>query len=144
MSDIPITDLTDEHVPEEPDEIATRIAEARTLRRNDELEASQAMLLELRDLYPDNPLVLYEVGGSFDVLGEEQQAIPFYQQAIAAGLSGTDLQECLVCLGSSLRVVGESEDAVEILERAVVSSSPWPTTATVRKIKPSARYWMCC
>ena len=29
------------------------------------------------------------------------------------------LQECLVCLGSTLRVVGENDDAVAILEQAV-------------------------
>lgn len=119
MSDIPINDPADNDISEEQDEIAARIAEARALRRNDELEASQAMLLELLDSYPDNPLVIYEVGGSFDILGEEQQAIPYYQRAITAGLSGADLQECLVCLGSSLRVVGKSEDAVDVLEQAV-------------------------
>lgn len=101
------------------DEILSQIAEARTLRRNDELEQSQTLLLELLERYPDNPLVLYEAGGSFDVLGEEPQAIPYYRQAIAAGLTGSDLQECLVCLGSSLRVVGDFEEAVEVLEKAV-------------------------
>ncbi len=101
------------------DEVLSQIAEARTLRRNDELEQSQTLLLELLERYPDNPLVLYEVGGSFDVLGEEPQAIPYYRQAVAAGLAGSDLQECLVCLGSSLRVVGDFEEAVEVLEKAV-------------------------
>lgn len=95
------------------------IEEARALRRDDELEASQAQLLALMESYPDHPLVLFEVGGSYDVMGEEEMAIPYYRRAIAAGLEGNDLQECLVCLGSTLRVVGENEDAVAILEQAV-------------------------
>lgn len=97
------------------------IAEARELRQADELEESQALLLELLKNHPRDPLVLYEVGGSYDILGEEPQAIPYYQQAIRAGLDGDDLQECMVCLGSSLRYVGKYEEAVAILEKAQTS-----------------------
>lgn len=100
-------------------DLMTAIENARDLRRADELEASQAKLLALLEVYPDHPLVLFEVGGSYDVMGEEEMAIPYYRRAIEAGLDGNDLQECLVCLGSTLRVVGEYEEAVEILEQAV-------------------------
>lgn len=100
-------------------DITTAIENARTLRRADELEKSQEQLLSLLELYPDNPLVLFEVGGSYDVMGDEEMAIPFYRRAIEAGLDGHDLQECLVCLGSTLRVVGEYGEAVEMLEQAV-------------------------
>jgi tetratricopeptide (TPR) repeat protein len=95
------------------------IVRARQLRREDELEESQALLLALLEQYPGDPLVLYEVGGSFDVMGNEPEAIPYYQQAVEAGLEGSDLQECLVCLGSSYRVTGEFEKAVDILEQTV-------------------------
>ncbi|MCA9996644.1 MAG: tetratricopeptide repeat protein [Anaerolineales bacterium] len=94
------------------------IAQAKKLRQEDQLEESQELLLELLYDHPDDPLVLYEVGGSYDVLGEEPEAIPYYQQAIAAGLAGDDLQECLVCLGSSQRYVGEPEKAIAILQEA--------------------------
>lgn len=100
-------------------DLMAAIEEARALRRADELESSQQQLLALMDHFPDHPLVLFEVGGSYDVMGEEEMAIPYYRRAIAAGLEGSDLQECLVCLGSTLRVVGEFEDAVAILEQAV-------------------------
>jgi tetratricopeptide (TPR) repeat protein len=94
------------------------IEEARSLRHEDDLEASQAQLLALMEEYPDHPLVLFEVGGSYDVMGEEEMAIPYYRRAIAAGLEGSDLQECLICLGSTLRVTGEYDEAVSILEQA--------------------------
>lgn len=107
------SDLPDE------DEVLAAIEQARALRRADDLEASQAKLLELLETIPDHPLALFEVGGSYDVLGEEEMAIPFYRRAIAAGLEGDDLQECLVCLGSTLRGIGEYDEAVSMLEQAV-------------------------
>jgi tetratricopeptide (TPR) repeat protein len=104
----------------ETDEAAlvAAIAQARHLRHEDDLEGSQTQLLALMEEHPDHPLVLFEVGGSYDVMGEVEMAIPYYRRAIDAGLEGPDLQECLICLGSSLRVVGEHEEAVEALEQA--------------------------
>ncbi|WP_420632049.1 tetratricopeptide repeat protein [Candidatus Leptofilum sp.] len=99
--------------------IEETIARAKELRRDDELEASQELLLELLAEHPSDPLVLYEVGGSYDVMGEEKDAIPYYQKAIKQGLDGDDLQECFVCLGSSHRNVGNFDEAVEMLEKAV-------------------------
>lgn len=99
--------------------IEETIARAKKLRRQDDLEASQEILLNLLAQHPNNPLVLHEVGGSYDVMGEEKQAIPYYQKAIKAGLEGANLQECLVCLGSSQRNVGDFEDAITTLEKVV-------------------------
>ena len=101
------------------DALLAAIEKARALRRADDLEASQNLLLELMEHRADHPLVLFEVGGSYDVMGEEEMAIPYYRRAIEAGLDGNDLQECLICLGSTLRVVGEYEDSVNFLEQAV-------------------------
>lgn len=100
-------------------EIQETIERAKDLRQEDDLEGSQALLMALLQEHPRDPLVLYEVGGSFDVMGEEREAIPYYRKAIQAGLSGDDLQECLVCLGSSYRALGEFETAVSTLEKAV-------------------------
>jgi tetratricopeptide (TPR) repeat protein len=99
--------------------IEETIARAKALRREDELDASQELLLGLLAEHPKDPLVLYEVGGSYDIMGEEKEAIPYYQKAIKAGLDGEDLQECLVCLGSSHRNVGNFTEAVETLEKVV-------------------------
>jgi tetratricopeptide (TPR) repeat protein len=99
-------------------DIEETIEKAKQLRRDDELESSQELLLQLLEEYPDDPLVLFEVGGSYDVMGEEPQAIPYYRRAIDEGLEGSELQECLVCLGSSYRNVGRFDDSVELLEEA--------------------------
>lgn len=108
-------------------DIDASIQAARELRNDDRLEESQALLLELLQSYPDDPLVMFEVGGSYDVLGAEEEAIPYYQRAIDAGLQDPDLQECLVCLGSSLRVVGRADEAVKALEKAVASHPELPS-----------------
>lgn len=117
--------------------ISSQIEQARALRREDDLEESQAILLTLLNEYPEHPLILFEVGGSYDVMGEEEMAIPYYREAIEAGLQGDDLQECLVCLGSSLRLIGEHEEAVEVLERAVES---FPTRKSSRVFLALAYY----
>ena len=101
------------------DELTEKLEEARKLRDEGDLESSQAILLYLLEEHPENATVLYEVGGSYDVLGKEHEAIFYYAQAIEEELAGDDLQECLICLGSCNRVVGEFEEAVEVLETAV-------------------------
>lgn len=99
--------------------IEETIAEAKALRQADELEQSQELLLQLLKKHPGDALVLYEVGGAYDVLGEERQAIPYYKKAIGAGLEGDALHECLICIGSCYRNIGEFETAVEELQKAV-------------------------
>jgi tetratricopeptide (TPR) repeat protein len=96
---------------------AETITQARQLRRVDKLDESQALLLQLLEEYPQDPVVLFEVGGSYDVIGQEKQAIPYYRQAVEAGLDGDDLQECLLCLGINHRVIGQFEEAVAVLEK---------------------------
>jgi tetratricopeptide (TPR) repeat protein len=61
---------------------------------------------------------LYERGGEHDSAGREDQAIPLYEQALAAGLAGELRARCLLQLGSSLRNVGQVEEAVSVLEGA--------------------------
>ncbi len=101
------------------DTFLTTIEAARQMRHDDDLEGSQTLLLGLMEEYPDDPLVLFEVGGAYDVMGEVEMAIPYYRRAIDAGLEGDDRHECLLCLGSSLRLAGESEEAVDILAQAI-------------------------
>jgi hypothetical protein len=55
---------------------------------------------------------------AFDREGAEAEAIPHYEQAIAAGLSGDDLARAMLGLGSSLRNVARTEESVRVLEDA--------------------------
>jgi tetratricopeptide (TPR) repeat protein len=55
---------------------------------------------------------------AYDREGLEAEAIPHYERAIAAGLSGEDLEKALLGLGSSLRNVDRFEESVSVLEDA--------------------------
>ena len=55
---------------------------------------------------------------SVDAAGREQEAIPLYRLAISRGLAKKDLHTALVCLGSSLRTVGQSKAAITTLRKA--------------------------
>ncbi|MCA9950394.1 MAG: tetratricopeptide repeat protein [Anaerolineales bacterium] len=99
--------------------IKQTISKAKELRRADELDESQELLLSLLDEYPNDPQVLFEVGGAYDVLDEARIALSYYQKAIDAGLEGDSLEECLVCIGVCQRGLGEMSTAVATLEKAV-------------------------
>src|ERR1700722_14735617 len=53
-----------------------------------------------------------------DRAGREADAIPLYRQAIRTGLTSSALRDALVCLGSSLRTVGELAAARRTLQSA--------------------------
>ena len=55
---------------------------------------------------------------ALDAAGQERQAIPLYRRAIARGLTGDDLHTALVCLGSSLRSIGQLAASVRTLRKA--------------------------
>lgn len=95
------------------------IEQAKALRQEDKLDESEELLLALLQEYPDDPLVLFEVGGAYDVMGLETEAIPYYERAIDEGLEGPELLECLICLGISQRAIGDFQEAVDALEAAV-------------------------
>jgi Flp pilus assembly protein TadD len=61
---------------------------------------------------------LLESAFQLDNRGKEAQAIPLYRQAIRAGLSGAALRDAMVCLGSSLRTIGQLAAARRILLKA--------------------------
>ena len=61
---------------------------------------------------------LYVQGGEHDSAGRADEAIPLYEQALAAGLAGEERARCLLQLGSSLRNVDRVDDAVALLRDA--------------------------
>ncbi|CAH1191935.1 hypothetical protein PAECIP111891_00146 [Paenibacillus allorhizoplanae] len=77
----------------------------------------RAHLLELLSNYPDNAELNYQTGIAHDNSGLGRQAIPYYVRAIELGLSGPDLERCLMGLGSTYRYWGNYEEAVNTLRR---------------------------
>ena len=83
------------------------------------LEEARTLLLELVIAYPDDAEINFQAAVVHDNLGLEREAIPFYLRALAQGLSGPDLERCLLGLGSTYRVMGEYQKAEETLRLGV-------------------------
>ncbi|MCT4661778.1 MAG: tetratricopeptide repeat protein [Tissierellales bacterium] len=92
-----------------------RLKEAIKLRENGKLKEANARLLKLVDEYPEDAQINYQCAWSFDVLGLEKEAVPFYEKAIEIGLDDTDLKEAYLGLGSTYRTIGEYEKSKELL-----------------------------
>ncbi|WP_088810823.1 MULTISPECIES: tetratricopeptide repeat protein [unclassified Listeria] len=86
-------------------------------RENGNLKKSNQLLLKLLETEPENPYVLYQVAWSFDVLEKEEEAIAFYEKAIQNGLSGADLAEAYLGLGSTYRALGKYDVAEEVIRK---------------------------
>lgn len=88
--------------------------QAITSRNEGKTEESNKLLVELAKQFPDNALVNYQCAWSFDVLGEEAEAVPYYKKAIELGLSGKDLEGAIIGLGSTWRTLGEYEKSQKV------------------------------
>ncbi|MDP4097269.1 tetratricopeptide repeat protein [Paenibacillus sp. P96] len=86
-----------------------RLDKALQLRSEGELMAANQILVELVELHPQDALVNYQCAWSFDVLGREREAIPYYEKAVSLGLSGEDLEGALLGMGSTYRTLGDYE-----------------------------------
>lgn len=83
------------------------------------LNEARALLLKMSEEYPDNAEINYQIGIANDNSGLTKEAIAYYVKAIEKGLSGVDLERCLLGLGSSYRLLGHYEKAVKTLHRGV-------------------------
>lgn len=88
------------------------------LRQEHKLEQSNELLLQLVEDLPHNAFVNYQCAWSFDMLGKEAQAVPYYEQAIALGLQDDDLQGAYIGFGSTLRTLGRYTESEALFERA--------------------------
>jgi tetratricopeptide (TPR) repeat protein len=63
----------------------------------------------------DDPAALFEWASALDFMGREDEAVPAYQAALAAGLDGDRMPQAIVQLASSLRNVGRADEGVALL-----------------------------
>lgn len=68
------------------------------------------------ELPEGNAIGLFELGCSQDSTGHSDLAVPLYRSALAAGLSGLRRRRATIQLASSLRNIGEAEEAATLLE----------------------------
>ena len=91
------------------------------------IDAFERLLAE----HPDNPRLVYEVGGAYDTAGEEETALGFYTRALELGLEGELRRRCLLQYASTLRQLDRFEESLDVLNRAILE---FPSS-------PSLRVW---
>ncbi|WFD08690.1 tetratricopeptide repeat protein [Tepidibacter hydrothermalis] len=96
-----------------------KLEEAIELRKEGKLKESNEILINLAKDYPDNSVVNYQCAWSFDVLGLEKEAVPYYEKAISIGLSEKDLQGAFLGLGSTYRTLGQYQKSKEVFEKGL-------------------------
>ncbi|SBS75115.1 tetratricopeptide repeat protein [uncultured Microbacterium sp.] len=78
--------------------------------------AIAAMRALIADRPADDPTALYEWASVHDFLGREADAVPLYRRALDRGLAGARRSQAVIQLASSLRNVGEVDEATALLE----------------------------
>ena len=96
-----------------------RLQKAIKLREKGLLKESNESLLDLIRMSPNNPQFNYQCAWSYDALGEEAKAVPYYEKAIQLGLADEDLEAALLGLGSTYRTLGQYENSKKTLQKAI-------------------------
>jgi tetratricopeptide (TPR) repeat protein len=84
------------------------------LREEGQLEQSNIVLMKSVQTHPNDAYINYQCAWSFDVMGEESKAVPYYEKAIKLGLSVEDLEGAIIGLGSTYRTLGQYEKSHDI------------------------------
>lgn len=64
---------------------------------------------------PGDALALAERGGARDSTGQEEEAVPFYRAALAAGLDDARRSQVVIQYASTVRNLGRPEESLELL-----------------------------
>ena len=99
--------------------VEERLDLALQLRKENNLLESNEILVKLAEQNPQNAYINYQCAWSFDCLGEEGQAVPYYEKAIQGNLNESDLQNAYLGLGSTFRALGEYEKSKAVLCEAM-------------------------
>jgi len=93
------------------------------LRKEGKLKESNKILIDLSNDNPNNSIINYQCAWSFDVMGLEKEAVPYYEKAILLGLPDDDLKGAFLGLGSTYRTLGEYEKSRKVFEEGLAKFS---------------------
>lgn len=96
------------------------------LDRPDEARAAMREILRARGV--DDARSAYERASLHDALGEEEEAIPHYRDALDRGLAAPHRTQALIQLASSLRNVGRASESIAVL-RGIPDEDPLADSA---------------
>lgn len=96
-----------------------RLAQAAALREAGKLEEALPLLLELRRELPDDPQVAIQTAWTHDSLGLEEEAVPHYEAALAAGLPDDQARGAYLGFGSTLRTLGRDAESERVFREGI-------------------------
>lgn len=96
-------------------EMEESLKAALEMRRDGDLFGSNKLLIELVLQHPDHAILHYECACSYDVLAQEEEAIPFYGRALELGLSDKEAVNAYTQLGSIYRLHGRLMESENVL-----------------------------
>ena len=76
------------------------------------------------ELPPGSPLAAFERAGAWDSTGYSDRAVPLYRAALAGGLAGMRRRRAVIQLASSLRNIGQGDEAVRLLTAEQANNDP--------------------
>ena len=97
-----------------------KIREAVELRRAGQAQEARQLLETCLIDDPSHAGANYQMAWTCDSLGLEKETAPYYEKAIANGLSGEELRGAMLGLGSTYRCLGLYEDSKRVLDQAVL------------------------
>ena len=95
------------------------IEQINQLRQTGQHEAARQLAIQLIADHPDDAQLQYATACVHDFLGYESQAVDFYRAALAGELPQPMRREALLGIGSTLRVLGQYDDARRIFDHAL-------------------------
>jgi len=99
--------------------LRARLDEVFAARDRARMAPTIGAFLEVLAEHSDDPAVLYEVGGAYDTDGQEEIALGYYRQAMAAGLEGRWLRQCYLQYGSTLRNLGRLDESLAAFDEGL-------------------------
>ncbi|MDX1992822.1 MAG: tetratricopeptide repeat protein [bacterium] len=99
------------------DDINAAIERGLELEKEGNEQQAIDYFLALAEQYPDHPRVRFEVAGAYDFAGREAEAVPHYRRAYELGVTDEYLLYYHIQLGSTLRNIGQFEEALELLRQ---------------------------
>ncbi|MFD2701341.1 tetratricopeptide repeat protein [Paenibacillus shunpengii] len=97
------------------------IEEAIKLRNEGNKEEALERLLHIKNTIENDQSaqIRYQIAWTYDSLGLEKEAVPYYLEAISMGIQGEDRSGALLGLGSTYRSLGQYEAAENILRQGI-------------------------
>ncbi|MEI4768170.1 tetratricopeptide repeat protein [Psychrobacillus sp. FJAT-51614] len=95
------------------------LEQALKLREDGKKKESNQLFIKLAEEFPTEAILQYQCAWSFDVLGEEAKAAPYYESAIELGIPTRELEGALLGLGSTYRTLGEYEKSKRVFLNAI-------------------------